>query len=84
VHDVHARRQIGLSSPNDSDWKIEKGVTGDIKEREHIATHGSSPAVGAQQAEIQRYLASDGCKIWPGETYIPSGESRIDVKFEQI
>jgi hypothetical protein len=42
----------------------------------------ASPAVGAPQAKIRRYLAPDGCKIWPGETYFRGGEPKGKVEFK--
>jgi hypothetical protein len=42
----------------------------------------ASPAVEDPQAEIRRYLAPDGCKFWPGEAHISSGESRAFFEFK--
>jgi hypothetical protein len=43
----------------------------------------ASPAVEGPQAEIQHYLASNGCKFRPGEAYVSSGEPRVLFEFKQ-
>jgi hypothetical protein len=42
----------------------------------------ASPAVEDPQAEIRRYLASDGCKFRPGEAHVSNGEPRALFEFK--
>jgi hypothetical protein len=42
----------------------------------------ASPAVEGPQAKIRRYLAPDGCKFWPGEAHVFSGEPRTFFEFK--
>jgi hypothetical protein len=42
----------------------------------------ASPAVEGPQAEIQRYLAPDGCKFRPGEAHVSSREPRTFFEFK--
>jgi hypothetical protein len=42
----------------------------------------ASPAVEGPQAEIQHYLAPDGCKFWPREAHVSSGEPRALLEFK--
>jgi hypothetical protein len=46
----------------------------------------ASPVVGASQAEIWRYLAPDGCKVWSGRPIFPaaSPESLLLKKHECV
>jgi hypothetical protein len=42
----------------------------------------ASLAVRTPQAEIRRYLAPDGYKIWSWKAHFPSGELRGKVEFK--
>jgi hypothetical protein len=42
----------------------------------------ASPSVEGPQAEIQRYLALDGCKFRSGKVHVSSGESRAFFEFK--